>query len=66
MPKAKVNGVELNYEVHSDGYPLVLAHGFTASLNMRDDKYRHWPRNTGWPPLTPGVPGTCRTGGKRR
>jgi len=38
MPKAKVNGVELNYEVHGDGYPLVLAHGFTASMEMWADE----------------------------
>lgn len=38
MPKAKVNGVELNYEVHGDGYPLVLAHGYTASLQMWADQ----------------------------
>jgi len=38
MPKAEVNGVELNYEVHGDGYPLVLAHGFTASLQMWADQ----------------------------
>jgi 3-oxoadipate enol-lactonase len=38
MPKAQVNGVELNYEVRGDGYPLVLAHGFTASMDMWDDQ----------------------------
>jgi pimeloyl-ACP methyl ester carboxylesterase len=38
MPKARVNGVELNYEVRGDGYPLVLAHGFTASMDMWDDQ----------------------------
>jgi pimeloyl-ACP methyl ester carboxylesterase len=38
MAKAKVNGVELNYEVHGDGYPLVLAHGYTASLQMWADQ----------------------------
>jgi len=38
MSKAKVNGVELNYEVHGDGYPLVLAHGFTASIQMWADQ----------------------------
>jgi pimeloyl-ACP methyl ester carboxylesterase len=38
MPKTKVNGVELNFEVHGDGYPLVLAHGFTASLDMWADQ----------------------------
>ena len=38
MPKAKVNSVELNYEVHGDGYPLVLAHGYTASMQMWADQ----------------------------
>jgi pimeloyl-ACP methyl ester carboxylesterase len=38
MAKAKVNGVELNYEVHGDGYSLVLAHGFTASMEMWADE----------------------------
>lgn len=38
MPRAKVNGIELNYEVHGEGYPLVLAHGFTASLEMWADQ----------------------------
>jgi pimeloyl-ACP methyl ester carboxylesterase len=38
MPRAKVNGVDLNYEVHGNGYPLVLAHGFTASMDMWADQ----------------------------
>ena len=38
MPKARVNGIELSYEVHGDGYPLVLAHGYTASLQMWADQ----------------------------
>lgn len=38
MPRAKINGIELNYEVHGEGYPLVLAHGFTASLGMWADQ----------------------------
>jgi len=32
--KAHLNGIEINYEVHGTGPPLVLAHGFTASLEM--------------------------------
>jgi pimeloyl-ACP methyl ester carboxylesterase len=32
--KAKLNGIEINYEVHGEGTPLVLAHGYTASLDM--------------------------------
>jgi len=38
MPKVEVNGVELNYEIHGDGYPVVLAHGYTASLQMWADQ----------------------------
>ena len=35
MPKAKLNGIEINYEVHGDGNstPLVLTHGYTSSLD---------------------------------
>lgn len=36
MPKAKVNGVELAYEVYGKGFPLVLAHGYLASKAMWD------------------------------
>ncbi len=34
MPKAALNGIEINYEVQGEGTPLVLAHGYTASLDM--------------------------------
>jgi pimeloyl-ACP methyl ester carboxylesterase len=34
MPIARLNGIEINYEVHGQGTPLVLAHGYTASLEM--------------------------------
>src|SRR3990172_9078397 len=34
MPKAKVNGIEIAYEVHGEGVPLVLAHGYTATQEM--------------------------------
>ena len=47
MARARVNGIELAYEVHGEGYPLVLAHGFTATKEMWDgqigpfsDRYR--------------------------
>lgn len=36
MPKARVNGIEIAYEVYGDGFPLVLAHGYTASKEMWD------------------------------
>ena len=38
MPVVRVNGIDINYEVHGEGYPLVLAHGYTASLRMWDDQ----------------------------
>jgi len=31
MPKAKVNNIELYYEVHGQGYPVVFLHGFTGA-----------------------------------
>lgn len=36
MPVAKVNGVRIRYEVHGRGKPVVLSHGYTASLRMWD------------------------------
>src|SRR3990170_419584 len=38
MPKARLNGVEIAYEVRGQGYPLVLAHGYTASKEMWADQ----------------------------
>jgi len=34
MPKAKINGINLYYEVFGGGYPLVFLHGFTATSAM--------------------------------
>lgn len=36
--KAHLNGIDINYEVHGEGTPLVLAHGYTASLDMWRDQ----------------------------
>jgi pimeloyl-ACP methyl ester carboxylesterase len=36
--RAHLNGIDINYEVHGTGPPLVLAHGFTASLEMWRDQ----------------------------
>jgi pimeloyl-ACP methyl ester carboxylesterase len=36
MPRARVNGIELAYEERGKGFPLVLAHGYTASKEMWD------------------------------
>ena len=35
MPKASVNGIEIYYEVHGDGFPLVFSHEFAGD-------YRSW------------------------
>jgi pimeloyl-ACP methyl ester carboxylesterase len=40
MPKVRVNGIEMNYELHGEGKPLVLIMGLTGSLE-------------GWRPLLP-------------
>jgi 3-oxoadipate enol-lactonase len=34
MPTAHINGMNLNYEVHGEGFPLLLAHGYCASIDM--------------------------------
>jgi|CXWL01.1.fsa_nt_gi pimeloyl-ACP methyl ester carboxylesterase len=34
MPTAHLNGIDINYEVHGEGTPLVLTHGYSASLEM--------------------------------
>ncbi len=34
MSIARLNGIDINYEVRGSGTPLVLAHGYTASLEM--------------------------------
>lgn len=38
MAKARVNGIELVYEIHGEGMPLVLAHGYTATKEMWDSQ----------------------------
>lgn len=34
MPKVRVNGIELCYEVHGQGYPVVFLHGYSSTLNL--------------------------------
>jgi len=34
MPKVRVNDIELYYEVHGQGYPVVFLHGFSGTVNM--------------------------------
>jgi pimeloyl-ACP methyl ester carboxylesterase len=33
MPKVKVNGINLYYEVHGQGFPVVFLHGFSGTAN---------------------------------
>jgi 3-oxoadipate enol-lactonase len=32
MPKARINGIEINYRDSGEGFPLLLIHGFTGNL----------------------------------
>ncbi len=32
MPKAQVNGFQMNYRVEGEGPPLMMAHGLLASI----------------------------------
>jgi len=34
MSRVRVNGIELNYEVHGEGFPVVFLHGFVGTVNM--------------------------------
>ena len=34
MPIAHLNGIDINYEVHGSGTPLMLTHGYSATLEM--------------------------------
>lgn len=34
MPHANVNGINLYYEAHGDGYPVIFLHGYTATHHM--------------------------------
>ena len=34
MPKVRVNNIELYYEVHGRGFPVVFLHGFAGTVNM--------------------------------
>ncbi len=38
MAEVLVNGIRLHYEVHGDGTPLILAHGYGATLDMWSDQ----------------------------
>jgi pimeloyl-ACP methyl ester carboxylesterase len=34
MPVAHVNEIDLYYEIYGEGFPLVLAHGYSTSINL--------------------------------
>ena len=34
MPRVRVNDIELYYEAHGQGYPVVFLHGFVGTVNM--------------------------------
>lgn len=38
MTTARLNGIDINYEVQGEGPPLVLTHGYSASLEMWRDQ----------------------------
>ena len=42
MPKMRVNDIEIYYEVHGEGFPLVMVHGLGANL---DWWIRAWSKN---------------------
>jgi len=45
MPKARVNGVELHYEVGGKGYPLVFVHAYPLTLDMWGPQVEYLSRN---------------------
>ncbi len=47
MPKVKVNDIELYYESHGEGYPVVFLHGYVGTTNM-------------WQPQVPVLSQECR------
>ncbi len=34
MPKVTVNGIEINYESHGNGFPMIFLHGFVGTVAM--------------------------------
>jgi pimeloyl-ACP methyl ester carboxylesterase len=38
MPKVKVNDIRVYYEVHGEGFPLVMIHGLGANLDWWDPR----------------------------
>jgi pimeloyl-ACP methyl ester carboxylesterase len=38
MPKVKANDIQIYYEVHGEGFPLVMIHGLSANLDWWDPR----------------------------
>ena len=38
MPKVKVNDIKIYYEVHGDGFPLIMIHGMSANIDLWDPR----------------------------
>ncbi len=38
MPKVRVNDIQIYYEVHGEGFPLVMIHGLAANLDWWDPR----------------------------
>ena len=45
MPKATINGIDIYYEVHGDGYPLVLSHGLLGTTQMWEGQVESFSRD---------------------
>ncbi len=44
MPKASINGIQMYYEVHGSGFPLVLVHEFAGDAQSWDPQVRFFAR----------------------
>ena len=40
MSRARLNGIEIDYEVSGSGPPVLLSHGYSATRRMWDDQHR--------------------------
>ena len=38
MSQARLNGIEIDYEVSGSGAPMLLSHGYSATRRMRSRK----------------------------
>src|SRR5262249_60994402 len=43
MARARLNGVEIDYEVSGSGAPVLLSHGYSATRGMWDGQHRAFP-----------------------